>query len=74
MVLLHDVFHLVQILFGKFIGDFENALYFVVNGIKGIKVLLFEFALLCLVDKKWDFICDFFVIFHGNFHPLVLKV
>lgn len=51
MVLLHDVFDLVQVLLGKFIAVLEDGFDFVVDGVEGIEILFLEVSLLGLVSQ-----------------------
>ena len=64
MVLLHDIFHLIKVLFRQFIAVLEDCSYFVVNSIERIKIFLFEVPFFGLIGKKRDLIGYFFIVFH----------
>lgn len=74
MVLLHDVFDLVEVLLGQLVAVLEYRPDFVVNHVERVKVLFLEMPLFGLINEQWYFVGDFFIVFNGNLHSPVLHV
>lgn len=74
MILLHDVLHLVQVLFGELVTVLKNRPDLVVDHVERVEVLLLKVTLLRFINQQGNFVGYLFIILYADLDPPVVHV